>query len=134
MAEDMIKICQNHYEDTENIIKYLKEMSPGEKEKIKNIPGYIYKLVRDGFTPPEGFETAQEVEERNERKKAAEEFGEKIRKEFEEGKIKYFTPKEGLKFPLSIIPNNIQFLYKKSNGMPIASLFSEFMDEKFFTG
>jgi hypothetical protein len=134
MAEDMINFCQNRYEDTENIIKYLKEMSPGEKEKIKNIPGYIYKLVRDGFTPPEGFETAQEVEERNERKKAAEEFGEKIMKEFEEGKIKYFTPKEGLKFPLSIIPNNIQFLYKKSNGMPLAGLFSEFMDEKFFAG
>jgi len=134
MAEDMINFCQNRYEDTENIIKYLKEMSPGEKEKIKNIPGYIYKLVRDGFTPPEGFETAQEVEERRERKKAAEEFGEKIMKKFEEGKIKYFSPKEGLKFPLSIIPNNIQFLYKKSNGMPLAGLFSEFMDEKFFTG
>jgi len=134
MAEDMINFCQNRYEDTENVIKYLKEMSPGEKEKIKNIPGYIYKLVRDGFTPPEGFETAQEVEERNERKKATEEFGEKIRKKFEEGKIKYFAPKEGLKFPLSIIPNNIQFLYKKSNGMPLAGLFSEFMDEKFFTG
>lgn len=134
MAEDMINLCQNRYEDTENIIKYLKEMSPGEKEKIKNIPGYIYKLVRDGFTPPEGFETAQEVEERRERKKAAEEFGEKIMKKFEEGKIKYFSPKEGLKFPLSIIPNNIQFLYKKSNGMPLAGLFSEFMDEKFFTG
>jgi len=134
MAEDMINFCQNHYEDTENVIKYLKEMSPGEKEKIKNIPGYIYKLVRDGFTPPDGFETAQEVEERNERKKATEEFGEKIRKKFEEGKIKYFAPKEGLKFPLSIIPNNIQFLYKKSNGMPLAGLFSEFMDEKFFTG
>ena len=134
MAEDMINFCQNHYEDTENVIKYLKEMSPGEKEKIKNIPGYIYKLVRDGFTPPDGFETAQEVEERNERKKAAEEFGEKIMKEFDEGKIKYFAPKEGLKFPLSIIPNNIQFLYKKSNGMPLAGLFSEWMEERFFTG
>jgi len=134
MAEDMINFCQNRYEDTENVIKYLKEMSPGEKEKIKNIPGYIYKLVRDGFTPPDGFETAQEVEERNERKKAAEEFGEKIMKEFDEGKIKYFAPKEGLKFPLSIIPNNIQFLYKKSNGMPLAGLFSEWMEERFFTG
>jgi hypothetical protein len=134
MVEDMINFCLVRQGNTENIIKYLKEMSPAEQEKIKNIPGYIYKLVRDGFTPPEGFETVQEVEERKERKRSTEEFGEKIRKEFEEGKIKYFSPKEDLKFPLSIIPNNIQFLYKKSNGMPLAGLFSEFMDEKFFTG
>jgi len=134
MAEEMINFCLVRQGDTENVIKLLKEMSPAEQEKIKNIPGYIYKLVRDGFTPPEGFETVQEVEERKERKRSTEEFGEKIRKEFEEGKIKYFSPKEDLKFPLSIIPNNIQFLYKKSNGMPLAGLFSEFMDEKFFTG
>jgi len=134
MAEEMINFCLVRHGDTENVIKLLKEMSPAEQEKIKNIPGYIYKLVRDGFTPPEGFETVQEVEERKERKRTTEEFGEKIRKEFEEGRIKYFNPKEGLKYPLSIIPNNFQFLYKKSNGIPSADNFSEWMDEKFFTG
>jgi len=134
MAEEMINFCLVRHGDTENVIKLLKEMSPAEQEKIKNIPGYIYKLVRDGFTPPEGFETVQEVEERKERKRTTEEFGEKIRKEFEEGKIKYFSPKEDLKFPLSIIPNNIQFLYKRSNGIPLAGIFSEWMNEKFFTG
>jgi hypothetical protein len=134
MAEEMINFCLVRESVTKNVIKLLNEISPAQKENIKNIPGYIYKLVHDGFTPPEGFETVEEVEERRENKRKTEEFGEKIRKEFEEGRIKYFNPKEGLKYPLSIIPNNFQFLYKKSNGMPSADNFSEWMDEKFFTG
>ena len=69
------------------------EMIAG-KEGIKNVPAYLYKLVRDGFLKPEGFRSLQE---KGEKKQAGERLqarilsiGEKIR----EGRVRHFVPRK----------------------------------------
>lgn len=134
MGESQIRFCLERRDITENIFKYLSEMAPAEKDKIKNMAGYVYKMVRDGFEPPEGFISNGEVREKMERKKVREEFGEKIRKAFEEGTIKYFVPEECKRFHLTIVPDCQNFVYRKSlNGLPVSGRFDEWFDEKYFS-
>jgi len=133
MLEDKIEFCLKEKEKTEDVIKYIDEMSSDDKSKIKNRAAYIYKLVKNGFIPPEGFKSNKEIKEQKKLKLTIEEFGEKIRIDFGSKKINYFSPRKDLKYPLSLIPNNMTFLYKKSSsGIPIAGHFSEWLDEKFF--
>lgn len=133
MAEPQINYCMEREDVTMNVIKHLNEMLPDEKESKKNIPGFIYALVRDGFKPPKGFETCKAVEERRNRKEAEEEFAENITEKFNSGEIKYFTPPDGKKYKITSIPNNTQFLYNK-NGLPVCQRFCDVMDERFFSG
>ena len=131
MAEDQIKVCMRRPEDTENVLKYIWEMSPFERDKISNIAGYVFSLVRGGFKPPENFETVKAEEERKEKKRTIEEFGDFIRESLNNGKVKYFSPVAGEKYKITSIPNSQVFLYNKK-GKPAAGNFGEWMDEKFF--
>jgi len=59
MAEEQISFCMERRETTENVLKYVSEMPPAEKVKIKNMAGYIYSTVRNGFKAPDKFETVR---------------------------------------------------------------------------
>lgn len=68
------------------------EMMAG-KAGIKNVPAYLYKLVRDGFLRPEGFESQKEKEEE---KEAAERLRARIVslvEKIREGRVRYFVPR-----------------------------------------
>jgi len=133
MGEEQINFCLERRETAENVLKYVSEMPPTEKQKIKNMAGYVYSTVKNGFKAPEKFETVKATEDRRERKIALEEFGEKIKKAMDKGDIKFFCPREGEKYKLTSIPNSQMFLYNK-RGNPVAGHFSEWIDERFFTG
>lgn len=132
MAEQQIVFCLQKKETTEDVLKYIDEMSLYEKNKIQKLPGFIYKLVKDEFRPPEGFESAKVAESKKEKKKVLEEFVTIINAKFRNKEITHFSPREGVKYPISVIPNNFTFLYKKNDGVPIAGIFAEWADEKFF--
>ena len=131
IAESQIKVCLKKSEETENILKYIQEMSPAEKDKISNIPGYIFSLVKGGFKPPENFETVKAAEERKKKKKNVEEFGEYIKDIMDNGKALFFSPAPEEKYKITSIPNSQIFLYKKK-GMPVAGNFKDWLDEKYF--
>lgn len=132
MAEAQIELCLQKKEKTEDVLKHLNEMPPAEKNMIKNIPGFIYKLVITEFKPPEGFISAKAAEDKKEKRKTVEDLAALIEEKFRNKEITHFTPKKGIKYPISVIPNNATFLYKKNDGVPIAGLFAEWADEKFF--
>jgi len=132
MAEEQISFCMERRETTENVLKYVSEMPPAEKVKIKNMAGYIYSTVRNGFKAPDKFETVRSAEDRKEKKIALEEFGEKIKEAMDKGEIKYFCPGGNEKYKLTSIPNQQMFLYNK-RGNPMAGHFSEWLDDRFFT-
>jgi len=131
MGEEQINFCLEQRETAENVFKYVSEMPPAEKVKIKNMAGYIYSTVKNGFKAPEKFETVRSAEDRKEKKIALEEFGEKIKKSMDKGEIKFFCPREGEKYKLTSIPNSQMFLYNKK-GNPVAGHFSEWLDDRFF--
>jgi len=133
MGEEQVNFCLEQRETAENVLKYISEMPPLEKTKIKNMAGYIYSTVRNGFKAPEKFETVKATEDRRERKMAVEEFGEKIKNAMDRGEIKYFCPGGNEKYKLTSIPNPQMFLYNK-RGNPMAGHFSEWLDDRFFTG
>lgn len=132
MAEPQINVCVENKDVTEDVIKYVSEMPPVEKESIKNIPGFIYKLVKDGFKPPEGFESSKQVEEKEKRKEAIKDFVENFKEKLNSREIKYFTP-DGKKYNITSVPNDSMFLYMK-DGKPQCARFCEFMDESLFSG
>jgi len=132
MGEEQINFCLEQRETAENVLKYVSEMPPAEKQKIKNMAGYVYSTVKNGFKAPEKFETVKATEDRKERKIALEEFGEKIKEAMDKGEIKYFCPGEGKKYLLSSIPSPQVFLYNKK-GKLTAGHFSEWLDNRFFT-
>ena len=100
-------------------------------ENINNPPGYIYQLVKEGFNAPEGFESAEAAEKKQTKRKTLEKIGHKVKEEFEAGIISSFSPQEDLKYPISMIPNNIMFIYKK-NGLPITERFADWPSEEYF--
>jgi len=133
MADKQIKHCvsKKNIETTLNILKYINEMKPAERNNIKSFPGYIYGMVKKGFTPPEGFETYRTVEERTLRRKTAEEVGTVVMKKFRSGDIKYFCPEPGVKSPLKDVPNTGTFIFICDNGIQAGS-FGKWPDEKYF--
>lgn len=132
IAEQQIPLCLQKKEKTEDVLKYFNEMPPAEKDKLHNIPGFIYTLVMGEFKPPEGFISAKAAANKKERKKRIEELAALIEEKFRNKKITYFSPEEGIKYPLRTIPNNQTFLYTNRKGLPTAATFAEWADIKFF--
>jgi len=114
-----------------NILKYLNEMTPQERVSIKNIPGYIYKMVRDGFTPPPGFVSYQEAQEKAERKKAIKLVGQTVWQSYQSGQRIFFCPKEGVAIPITTVPNPDSFVYHR-DGRTIAASFADWPKIEYF--
>lgn len=133
MGEKQVIFCINkdNIETTKDILKYIKEMKPSERDNIKNLPGYIYGMVKKGFTPPENFESCREREEKEIRKNTADEVGAAVRKGYRAGKIKYFCPGEGVKLKLRDVPNKGTFVFECDRGIQAGS-FGQWPDEKYF--
>jgi len=133
MGKGQIDFCvsRRNIETTMNILKYLNEMTPQERVSIKNIPGYIYKMVRDGFTPPPGFVSYQEAQEKAERKKAIKLVGQTVWQSYQSGQRIFFCPKEGVAIPITTVPNPDSFVYHR-DGRTIAASFADWPKIEYF--
>jgi len=131
MSTPQINICLQQPEITENVLKYINEMPPAEKDKIQNKAGYIYSTIKNGFKPPDNFITVQAAAEKKDRKASIEAFGARIKAGMDNGTINYFCPRDGEKYKLTSIPSSQIFLYNK-RGNPGSGHFSEWLDEKYF--
>jgi len=133
VGKSQIKRCMKNTELTENVLKYFEEMPPNKKDKIANKAGYICKMIiQEEFTPPENFIPQEAIEESIKRRKASEEFGKKIEKKFRSGEITHFLPSEGKRFTITVIPNEMMFLYTNQTGKRMCGTFREWMEDKYF--
>ena len=134
MGEKQITFCvaKSIIETTIDVIKYIKEIPPAQREGINNLPAYIFKTVRDGFKPPPGFVPHREVQEKATKKRAVEEVATVVRQSFEAGEKIFFCPKDGVAFPIIGVSESNTFTYNKGKKGLLGSSFHEWPDLNFF--
>ncbi|RJR08455.1 ParB/RepB/Spo0J family partition protein [Candidatus Parcubacteria bacterium] len=133
MGKVQIDFCvsRRNIETALNILKYLSEMTPQEKASIKNIPGYIFKMVRDGFTPPPGFVSYREVQEKTERKRTVKLVSQTVRQAFEAGTKVFFSPKDEVFYPIETI-SGMTFTYRHPERGRMGGTFTEWPSLEYF--
>ncbi|MBI2267025.1 MAG: hypothetical protein HYU64_17995 [Armatimonadetes bacterium] len=128
MDEKEIPFCLTRRGDAEAALKLLYEMSLEKRSRIRNEAAYVLEMIRRGPKTPQGFQSPQEVRNKEEEKAKFERF----LRAFEKSKFRHFRPDNGAKREISA-SNDQGFFARDEDGRETFQFFEDWMDLKFFS-